>query len=110
MGTPYIHTDASAVETVRVYRNDNGHNTYNDALISMAENIDDLEDEDRGAYNHVMRNNALHHKLITIADKRVTGWTVNLYWDDGSIEERSDSPCPEYMEEWINEVERDNEL
>jgi len=112
MGTPYIHTDESAVETVRVYRNDNDHDSYHDALISMAENLDDLDDHERGAYNHVMRNNALHHRLITTAKKQVTGWSVNLYWNDGSVEERTDAPDPEYMNEWITELEdeRDNEL
>jgi hypothetical protein len=112
MGTPYYQTDESAVETVRHYRNDNGHDSYHDALISMAENISDLDDDDRSAFDHIMHNNALHHRLITTAKKQVTGWTVNLYWDDGSIEERSDSPEPEYMNDWINELveERNNEL
>jgi hypothetical protein len=107
MGTPYLHTDESAVETIRHYRNDNGHDTYHDALISMAENLDDLESDERGAYNHVMRNNALHHRLLTKTNKRVVGWSVNLYWSDGSAEERTDSPEPEYMNEWINDIERE---
>jgi hypothetical protein len=112
MGTPYIHTDASAVETLRVYRNDNGHDTYNDALVSMAQNLDDLEDDERGAFNHIMRDNALHHKIMTKVNKQVVGWTVNLYWSDGSMEERTDSPEPEYMNEWIDELEeeRNNEI
>ena len=112
MGTPYIHTDESAVETVRVYRNDNGHDTFNDALISMAQNLDDLEDDERGAFNHIMRDNALHHRLMMKTNKQVVGWTVNLYWNDGSVEERTDSPEPEYMNEWINEIveERNNEI
>ena len=112
MGTPYIHTDASAVETVRVYRNDNDHDSYHDALISMAENLDDLEDDERGAFNHIMRDNALHHRLMMKTKKQVTGWSVNLYWNDGSVEERNDAPESEYMNEWINELveERNNEL
>jgi len=112
MGTLYIHTDESAVESIRHYRNGNGYDTYHEALINMSEIIDDLDDDERSAYNHIMRNNALHYKLITTAKKQVTGWSVNLYWDDGSIEERSDSPEPEYMNDWINELveERNNEL
>jgi len=44
--------------------------------------------------------------------KQVTGWSVNLYWNDGSIEERNDAPESEYMNDWINELveERSNEL
>lgn len=112
MGTPYYHTDESAVELLRRYRNDNGYDTYHDALINMSEVIDDLDDDERSAYNHIMHRNALHHRLITTTKKQVTGWTVNLYWDDGSIEERSDSPEPEYMNDWINDLvdERNNEL
>jgi Zn-dependent M28 family amino/carboxypeptidase len=107
MGTPYIHTDQSAVETIKQYRNDNEYDTYHDALISMAQIMDDLDDDERSAYNHIMRNNALHLKLISIPKKQVVSWTVNLYWADGSVEERQDSPEPEYMNEWINDIERE---
>ena len=107
MGTPYIHTDKSAIETIKIYRNDYDHDTYHDALISMAENLDDLDDDESSAYNHIMRNNALHLRLISIPKKQVVSWTVNLYWADGSVEERNDSPEPEYMNEWINDIERE---
>jgi hypothetical protein len=105
MSTPFYHTDESAQMAIKNYRDDNGHDNYHDALVSMAECLDDLEDEDRSAYHHVMRNNELHHKLLTIKHKVVTGWSVNLYWSDGSIEERTDSPEPEYMNEWIDDIQ-----
>jgi len=105
MGTPYIHTDESALETLRIYRNDYGHDTFNDALVSMAQNLDDLEPDERGAFNHIMRDNALHHRVMMKTNKQVTGWSLNLYWNDGSIEERHDSPMNEYLNEWINEIE-----
>ena len=105
MSTPYYHTDESAQLAIKTYRDDNGHDSYHDALISMGECLDDLDDEERSAYNHVMRNNALHYRLLNIKQKVVTGWSVNLYWSDGSVEERTDSPEPEYMNDWIDDIQ-----
>ena len=110
MGTPYIHTDQSAVETVRHYRNGNGYYDYHDALMCMAKNIDDLDDEDRSAFDHIMHNNALHYKLIKTPRKQVTSWTVKIYWNDGSSEERTDAPDAEYINAWIDELEEEMEL
>ena len=112
MGTPYHQTDESAVETVRNYRNDNGHDSYHDALMSMALNSSDLDDDERSAFDHIMHNNTLHYKLINTPRKQVTSWTVKIYWSDGLAEERTDAPDVAYMNQWINELEeeRDNEL
>jgi len=55
MGTPYYHTDESAHETVKNYRDTQGYYTIEEALACMENSIDDLDDEDRSAYNHVMR-------------------------------------------------------
>jgi len=55
MGTPYYHTDESALQTVKNYRDLQGYYTIEEALACMEANIDDLDNEERSAYRHVMR-------------------------------------------------------
>jgi hypothetical protein len=55
MGTPYYHTDESALQTVNNYRDLQGYYTIEEALACMEANIDDLDNEERSAYRHVMR-------------------------------------------------------
>ena len=55
MGTPYYHTDESALQTVKNYKELHGLATLIDALKDMEACIDDLDNEERSAYRHVMR-------------------------------------------------------
>ena len=55
MGTPFYHTDESALQTVEEYKNIHGFETIEDALRDMEYCIDDLNNEDRSAMRHVMR-------------------------------------------------------
>jgi hypothetical protein len=55
MGTPFYHTDESAMRTVKEYQDIQGLPTFEDALMDMAYCIDDLDSADRSAFRHVMR-------------------------------------------------------
>jgi hypothetical protein len=57
MGTPFYHTDESALKTIEDYRDTQGYYTIEEALACMANNIDELDNEDRGALNHYRRIN-----------------------------------------------------
>jgi len=55
MGTPFYHTDESALATVKDYQYTQGYFTIEEALACMENCIDDLDNEDRSAYRHVLR-------------------------------------------------------
>ena len=55
MGTPFYHTDESAFDAVSDYMNANGFDNIADALNDMRACIDDLESQDRSAYNHMIK-------------------------------------------------------
>lgn len=55
MGTPYYHTDESALQTVKEYQELHDLPSLEDALRDMYFCIDDLNNEDRSAMRHVMR-------------------------------------------------------
>jgi hypothetical protein len=55
MGIPFYHTDESALATVKEYQDIQGYETIEEALECMECCIDDLDNEDRSAYRHVMR-------------------------------------------------------
>jgi hypothetical protein len=57
MGTPFYHTDESALETIQDYQNMHGLENIEDAIVDMEFCIDDLDNEDRGALNHYRRVN-----------------------------------------------------
>jgi len=55
MGTFY-HTDESAMKTVQEYQMWQGYDTLEQALECMKASYDDLDAEDRSAYDRVNRN------------------------------------------------------
>ena len=55
MGTPFYHTDESALQTVKEYQDIQGYDTLEEALECMKCCFDDLDAEDRSAYNHVVK-------------------------------------------------------
>lgn len=55
MGTPYYHTDESAVETIQNYADLQGM-TFDEAVADMGSCYDDLDNEDRSAYNYFINN------------------------------------------------------
>lgn len=55
MGTPFYHTDESALQAVKNYKDTQGLDSIEDALIDMKFCFDDLDAEDRSAYNYVVK-------------------------------------------------------
>ena len=55
MGTPFYHTDKSALKTIKEYQDIQGYDTLQEALECMESSYDDLDSEDRGAYNHYIK-------------------------------------------------------
>jgi hypothetical protein len=55
MGTPFYHTDESALETIEQYAELQGM-TFDEALADMEFCQDELDSEDRSAYNHYINN------------------------------------------------------
>jgi hypothetical protein len=51
MGTPYYHTDESATQTIQDYADLHGL-SFTDALHDMGFCYDDLDNQDRSAYNY----------------------------------------------------------
>ena len=54
MGIPFYHTDESALETIQEYQDIQGYKTLEEAINCMESSYDDLDNEDRGAYNHYL--------------------------------------------------------
>jgi hypothetical protein len=92
MSTDYIHTDESARDTIRQYRDGNGFDTFAEAIADMQACFDDLDDEDKSALRYVERDNELFHALTTTPRKFVRRWCVLVTWSDGTVEERTDVP------------------
>ena len=55
MGTPFYHTDESALEIVKEYQEIQGYETIKEALACMECCIDELDNEERSAYCHTIR-------------------------------------------------------
>ncbi len=110
MSTGYYHTDESARDTIREYRDGNGFDTFAEAISDMQACVDDLDDEDKSALRYVERDNELFHALTTTPRKFVRRWCVLVTWSDGTVEERTDVPplsdldfC---MDEWEFEANK----
>ena len=55
MGTPFYHTDKSALKAIKEYQDIQGYETLEEALECMECCYDDLDSEDRSAYNHYLK-------------------------------------------------------
>lgn len=110
MSTNYLHTNESARDTIRNYRDGNGYDTFSEAIASMQACIDDLDDEDKSALCHVENNPELLNQLCNTPRKFIARWCVQIVWNDGTVEERTDVPemsdlnyC---MDDWEEEANR----
>jgi hypothetical protein len=52
MGTPYYHTAESVFETIKRYKDLHGFETIEEAIEDMASCYDDLDAEDKSAYDY----------------------------------------------------------
>lgn len=55
MGTPYYHTDDTALQTIENYQLIQGYQSLYEALKCMESCYDDLDLEDKSAYDHYIR-------------------------------------------------------
>jgi hypothetical protein len=92
MSTDYYHTDSSARDTIRHYRDNMGFNTFSEAIADMQACIDDLDDEDKSALCYVERKPDMFNQLCNTPRKFIKRWCVVLQWSDGTSEERTDVP------------------
>jgi hypothetical protein len=110
MSTGYYHTDESARDTIREYRDTNGYDTFAEAIESMQECIDDLDDEEKSALRHVETTPDFLKALMTTQRKVIKRWCIAIQWSDGTSEERTDVPdlrdLDECMYEWEEEANK----
>ena len=92
MSTDYYHTDESARESIRNYRDLQGLDTFEDAIYDMQECFDDLDDEDKSALCYVNNKPDMLAELKSIKRKVINRWCVQVTWSDGTVEERTDIP------------------
>ena len=92
MSTDYYHTDSSARETIRNYRDGNAFNTFAEAIADMQACVDDLDDEDKSALFYAERYPELLESLVNTPRKFIKSWCVQVVWSDGTVEERTDVP------------------
>ena len=110
MSTGYYHTDESARDTLREYRDTNGYDTFAQAIDSMRACIDDLDDEEKSALLHLESTSALIYDLYFTPRKVISKWCVQVTWSDGTVEERTDVPpltdLDGCMDEWEEEANK----
>ena len=92
MSTDYYHTNESARESIRNYRDLQGLDTFEDAIYDMQECFDDLDDEDKSALCYVNNKPDMLAELKSIKRKVINRWCVQVIWSDGTVEERTDIP------------------
>jgi hypothetical protein len=107
MSTGYYHTDESARDTVREYRDTNGYDTFSEAIESMQECIDDLDDEEKSALCHIETTPELLNALMTTQRKVIKRWCIAIQWSDGTSEERTDVPDLRDLDECLYEWEEE---
>jgi len=107
MSTGYYHTDESARDTLREYRDGNGFVTFAQAIDSMRACIDDLDDEEKSALLHLESSSALIYDLNFTPRKFIKGWCIQITWSDGTVEERTDVPPLSDLEDYMDEWEED---
>jgi len=110
MSTGYYHTDESARDTIREYRDTNGYDTFAEAIDSMRACIDDLDDEEKSALLHLESTSALIYDLYFTPRKVIKRWCIAIQWSDGTSEERTDVPdlrdLEDCMDEWEEEANK----
>lgn len=110
MSTLYYHTDESARDTIREYRDTNGYDTFAEAIDSMRACIDDLDDEEKSALCHVETTPELMNALCNTPRKVIKRWCIQVTWSDGTVEERTDVPplsdLEDYMDAWEEEANK----
>jgi hypothetical protein len=105
MSTDYYHTDESARESIRNYRDLQGLDTFEDAIYDMQECFDDLDDEDKSALCYVNNKPDMLAELKSIKRKVIKRWCVQVIWSDGTVEERTDIPDVNELELCFDEWE-----
>jgi len=110
MSTGYYHTDESARDTIRDYRDGNGFVTFAQAIADMRSCFDDLDDEDKSALCYVETSPELLNTLYNTPRKFIKAWCVQITWSDGTVEERTDVPpltdLDGCMDEWEEEANK----
>jgi len=108
MGTLFIHTAESAKHLLKNYRDENMHDTLSDALDSMEESYDDLDNEERSALNKILKNPALLDWARNTKPLEIIEWCVTVTWSDGTRESKNDVDLPkgtiDYWERERNET------
>jgi hypothetical protein len=100
----YIHTEESAKQTIKNYRNLNGYSDYDEVIESMEHCYDELDDEERSALGMIRSR---PHLLQELKDEpKITGYSLLIHWSDGTKEERIDFPEIEFIEDYLNDIER----
>jgi hypothetical protein len=94
MGTLFIHTAESAKQVLKNYRDENMHDTLSDALDSMEECYDDLDNEERSALNKILKNPALLDWARNTKPLEIEDWCVVVTWSDGTKESKTDVDLP----------------
>ena len=110
MSTGYYHTDESARDTLREYRDTNGYDTFAEAIDNMRACIDDLDDEEKSALLHLESSPITIYNLYYTPRKVIKRWCVQITWSDGTIEEKTDVPpltdLDGCMDEWEEEANK----
>jgi hypothetical protein len=105
MSTDYYHTDESARDTIRNYRDGNAFDTFAEAIADMQACVDDLDDEDKSALRYVERYPALLESLVNKPHKYIKSWCILVQWSDGTSEERLPSLNSDDLEQCLSEWE-----
>jgi len=104
MGTLFIHTAESAKHTLKLYRDENMHDTLSEALDSMEECYDDLDNEERSALNKIKNNPALLDWARNTKPLTIKNWCVVVAWSDGTNEYKTDVDLPKgTIDSWERE-------
>jgi hypothetical protein len=105
MSTDYYHTDSSARETIRNYRDGNAFDTFAEAIADMQACIDDLDDEDKSALCYVESKPDMFNQLCNTPHKYIKSWYMLVQWSDGTSEERVPSLNSDDLEQCLSEWE-----
>jgi len=104
MGTLFIHTAESAKQVLKEYRDHNAHDTLSDALNSMEECYDELDNEERSAFNMIENNPVLLNWARNTKPLEIKNWCVVVAWSDGTSEYKTDVDLPKgTIDSWERE-------
>jgi hypothetical protein len=94
MGTLFIHTAESAKQVLKDYREINMHDTLSDALDSMEACYDELDNEEKSAFNMIKNDQALLYWALNTKPLTIKNWCVVVAWSDGTSEYKTDVDLP----------------